>query len=382
MQFGSDDLAKYTFLPEAGDYIRTLGVSIADLTGPDFRKVVERAEERIVEAIRSGRVSDKTTNNRDIEIMSFPVSLMLARSTKLDHLMDRYALAEASRVESFLKQEKNGKIIEDIFQNFLGIELERSGVPYYPNFKINLSAYLKRAAHFQRPEWKLVNRIVQNGKVFVSQNDLIRLIREEIRELIMQRLKAVNVPGLPQDLDAIVKKLIEIAPPPRSAYTTINVSPDNYPPCVVESLRLLEKGENVPHYGRFLMATYLLAAGKSVDDIMALFPKSPDFKKSVTKYQVEHIAGLKGGHTRYTVPSCKTLQTHSFCFKDPVKCYEISSPLQYPSKKVRMSDSEADGTRRRGAASKGRKKSRGGGNGEKEKDEEEEGRRGWTKTRR
>jgi len=103
--------------------------------------------------------------------------------------------------------------------------------------------------------------------------------------------------------------------------------------CVREALNLLEKGQNVPHYGRFLMATYLLAVGKTVDDIMALFPKAPDFKQSVTKYQVEHIAGLKGGRTRYRVPSCNTLQTHSFCFKDPIKCYEISNPTQYPSTK-------------------------------------------------
>jgi DNA primase large subunit len=96
---------------------------------------------------------------------------------------------------------------------------------------------------------------------------------------------------------------------------------------------MLERGENVPHYGRFLMATYLLSVGKSVDDIVALFPKAPDFKQNITKYQVEHLAGLKGGRTRYRVPSCKTLQTHQFCFKDPVKCYEISSPMQYPSRK-------------------------------------------------
>ncbi|HKW05111.1 MAG TPA: hypothetical protein VJN71_07430, partial [Nitrososphaerales archaeon] len=28
-----------------------------------------------------------------------------------------------------------------------------------------------------------------------------------------------------------------------------------------------------------------------------------------------------------------TLVTHNFCFKDPVKCYGITSPLQYPSKR-------------------------------------------------
>ncbi len=334
MQFGNDDLAKYTFLPEAGNYFRTLGIAISDLAGPDFKRVVNRAEERVLEAIRSGKVSDKTTENREIEIMSFPVSLMFVKSTKLDHLMERYAKAEAARAESFLMLEKRGEIIEELFQDVLNMELEHTKIPDFPSFKINLLDYLRRSAQFRRPEWKLVNRTVDGGKVYVSRADLIRLIQAEISHLIMERLRAVNAAKLPQDLDLIVKKLTVMAPPPRNNFISININPENYPPCVVEALGRLGRSENVPHYGRFLMATYLLAAGKTIDQIMELFPKSPDFKKSVTKYQIEHIAGLKGGRTKYSVPLCKTLQTHSFCFKDPVKCYEISSPLQYPSKKT------------------------------------------------
>jgi len=117
-----------------------------------------------------------------------------------------------------------------------------------------------------------------------------------------------------------------------------------------------------------LMATYLLAVGKNVDDIMALFPKAPDFKQSITKYQVEHIAGLKGGRTRYTVPSCRTLQTHGFCFKDPVKCFEISSPLQYPSK---QSPAPKEQPKRKGEKTK-----------KETLRENNEGRKSWTKTRR
>lgn len=374
IQFGADDLAKYTFLPQAGDFISQQGISISDLTSPDYKKVLERAEDRVIEAFRSGKVSDKSSDNREIEIMSFPVSLLLVRSTKLDHIMERYALAEAIRVESILKQEKNDRVIEDIFTNFLKIKLERSSDPRYPRFRISLEDYVKRAVHFHKPEWKLVNRLVHEGKVYVTQQDLIRLIREEIHEIILQRLGRVNVPKLPPNLDEAVKRLVASAPPPpRSAYTIVNVRPEDYPPCVRAALDLLEKGQNVPHYGRFLMATYLLAAGKSVDDIMGLFPRAPDFKPSVTKYMVEHIAGLKGGKTRYSVPSCKTLQTHQFCFKDPIRCYEISSPLQFPSKK-KPEDIAAK------EAGKGMKKSRIKSQS-KEKPAKTEERRGWTKVR-
>ncbi len=380
MQFGSDDLAKYTFLPEAGDFIRAQGIELSDLSRPDYVNVVNRARERIVEAITKGRVSDQIAKNKEIEIMSFPVSLVLVRSTNLDHLMSLYAGAEASRVEYFLSNERNPRIIEDIFKDYIGVELEHTSgkghlSAYYsttsnlflslPPFRIPIMEYLKRAVGLRKPEWKLVNRMVSNGKVFVTQEDIIHLIREEIKAMIYQRLKDTKLAKLPENLERISKEIIKMAPPPRESFTILKVGPENYPPCVREALKLLEKGENVPHYGRFLLATYLLRVGKSVDDIVALFPKAPNFKQNVTRYQVEHIAGLKGGRTKYSVPSCKTLQTHSFCFMDPIKCRGISSPLQYPADR-RRSRMQDEGTGR-GEEEEARKGSQPNSNRERER---------------
>ena len=89
MKYGTDDLAKYTFLPEAGNYIRANEISIADLVSPVFKDVVKRAEDRVLESIKATKVSDKREENRDVEIMSFPVALMLVRGTNLNHVMDR-----------------------------------------------------------------------------------------------------------------------------------------------------------------------------------------------------------------------------------------------------------------------------------------------------
>jgi DNA primase large subunit len=372
LQFGSDDLAKYTFLPQAGEFIRAQGISISDLASSDYEKVVSRAKKRVLEAMKDAKIS-QAISDREIEIMSFPVALILVKSTNLEHIMSRFALAEAIRVEQFLKKERNGKIIEELFKTSLGLELEHNTQnPTLPDFKIPLEEYLKRAAQFHKDEWKLVNRIVGGGKVFLVQDDLIRLIREEIRTMIMERLKEVKMAKLPESLHEIVGEIIRAAPPPpQSPYAIIHIAPENYPPCVRAALDMLDKGQNVPHYGRFLMATYLLSVGKSVDDIVALFPKAPDFKQNVTRYQVEHLAGLKGGRTRYRVPSCKTLQTHQFCFMDPIKCYQISSPLQYPSRK---SPEVAKATSTKDSKAGGRNSGTGQTRGRSKRD--------WMKTRR
>jgi DNA primase large subunit len=93
------------------------------------------------------------------------------------------------------------------------------------------------------------------------------------------------------------------------------------------------------------MATYLLGIGKTVDEIVALFPRVPDFNEKVTRYQVEHLAGLKGGRTRYKSPSCGTLQTHGLCFKT-VECDDIKNPIQFGRKRVQLDKKEEKQKRR------------------------------------
>lgn len=363
MQFGSDDLAKYTFLPEAGNFIRDNGILISDLASKDYETVIRRAEERVLESIQKREVSypiinenprnefeKLRMNNRpklggfEAEVLSFPIALALVKATKLEYLEKIYALGEAKRAVKLMQNAQASKYSSDReVQSLLAIFREKFRIPVEVRkeerkedmYAIPISDYLKRASQFHKTEWKLVNKPVTKGKVILNRQDLVRLVGEEIQTMITDRLRDNPVgTRLPNNLNEIVKRIIAVAPPPpQSPYTIIRIAPENYPPCVRHSLDMLEKGENVPHYGRFLMATYLLSVGKSVDEIVAMFPKAPDFKHNVTRYQVEHLAGLKGGRTRYRVPSCKTLQTHQFCFKDPIRCYEISSPLQYPSRK-------------------------------------------------
>jgi DNA primase large subunit len=361
LEYGSDDQIKYPFLDDraTGGFVRRADFSISELIDPTYKRVVQRAKQRIEEAIRAGRVSTRTDKDREVEVLSFPAALMLVRLTKLDHLMNSYALAEAIRVESFLSKENREQMVENVFRSFLNLKVENTPVKGF-DFRIDVSSYLKRATRIRDSKWRLINRVVENGRVMMLREELARLIREEMKDTILQRLRSTNISRVPEELDGVVKDLISQVPPPRPSFAALKIGPEDYPPCLKKALSLLEKGENVPHYGRFLMATYLLAAGKTVEEIMEIFPKSPDFKKSVTQYQVEHIAGMKGGHTKYSVPSCKTLQTHSFCFKDPLKCYEITSPLQYPSKKIPVS------------GDKGSSKTQG----------REEKRRDWTRTRR
>ncbi len=329
LQLGINDLAKYPFLEEAGDIIKDLNLEIKDLGEDDYKIIVKRSHERVLEAVYAGKISEKYSDSY-VELLSFHISIMVVKATGLETISKRFSHAESLRVERFLERENNIRIIVHIFRKLLNIELievsKKFGSQSF-EYKIHFTEYLKRSVYFHSIEWKLVNRIVDKGYVYLITSDLVRLIREEIRIMIHNRINDAITPKLPIVLQKVVEN-IQITAKKMQPKAFDIISPKKYPPCVINAIDLLKKGENIPHYGRFLMTTYLLAVGKTVDDIVNLFPKSPDFNEQITKYQVEHIAGLKGGRTRYKTPSCITLKTHSFCFKID-ECNEIKNPIQF-----------------------------------------------------
>jgi DNA primase large subunit len=264
---------------------------------------------------------------------------MLVKATKIDYLIPRYSHAEAVRVEklleSDLESEQNKALIEQIFREVLKIDI----VPVMKDdffsmfdYKIHIMEYLKHSTGFHEIEWKLVNRVVDHGYVYLKTHDLIRLIRQEIDNIIRCKLRDMVVPRLPSNLEKAVQEIVILLPAPSKMKYKVKVTPDKYPPCVKKVLDTVVKGENLPHYGRFLLTTYLVNIGQSVEEIISLYSRSPDFNEKTTKYQVEHIAGLSGGRQKYMCPSCKTLLTHNFCLKNKA-CNDIKNPLSFGFRK-------------------------------------------------
>ncbi|MEM3867048.1 MAG: DNA primase regulatory subunit PriL, partial [Candidatus Bathyarchaeia archaeon] len=75
------DLAKYPFTKEAAEYVKNLGLKIDDLTSIEFIEVINRAEERIKEAILNVKISKEWLHN-DVEILSFPTAILLLSGIK------------------------------------------------------------------------------------------------------------------------------------------------------------------------------------------------------------------------------------------------------------------------------------------------------------
>jgi len=103
------------------------------------------------------------------------------------------------------------------------------------------------------------------------------------------------------------------------------------PPCIEKLIEDLQRGENLSHFARFALAAFLVNAGWDVGQIVDLFRNAPDFDEKVTRYQVEHIAGKRGGGRRYTPPSCERMRQEGLC----VANCGISNPIEWLRRRQR-----------------------------------------------
>jgi len=333
IQLGIRDLVKYPFLAETGEYLRDKGFNLEQLGHPDWQPIVEKAYGRIVVAT-TGQIYGSSTQdfeNMDSEILSFVIAIVLLKSAGITTLIKRFSLAEARRAERYLQQDlqkKNETKLElplKIMQDLFSVKVMTKD----EDFVISVSDYLKRAVQFHEKEWKLINRRVEGGFVFLTAHETVRLIRKELDGYINSKIQAVDMPSIPETFRERVSDLVLLA----KKFSEYVIVSTDYPPCIKHAINVLDQGENLPHSGRFMLATYLLSKGQTIDQIVPLFKNAPDYNERVTRYQLEHIAGSFGKGTKYSCPSCDKLRSENLCFEIP-ECNGIISPIQFGKKRA------------------------------------------------
>ncbi len=334
LKLGTEDIAKYPFLREAGDYLREKGFTLEQFgKDEDLRPIVEQAVSRIRTAA-DGKIfgSDFNVKALDTEVFSFLVAVILLKQSNMPTLIKRFSLAEARRAEKFLEKDLadmtskvNEQLAIKIIKELFAMEIQK--IDDY--FVIPVPDYLRHSVHFHEQEWKLVNRLVDGGNVFLSAHETVRLIRKELDNFISSKIRSVSIPDLPDSFKKYVDDLIVLA----KKFSVQIIETTEYPPCIKHAMDVLSKGENLPHSGRFMLATYLLNKGQTIEEIAPLFKNAPDYNEKVTLYQLKHLAGNFGSGTKYACPSCEKLRNENLCFAIP-ECDNIINPLQFGRKKI------------------------------------------------
>ncbi len=268
----------------------------------------------------------------------------MTAATKDSYLKRRYALAEAKRASALLREEDKKKILT-IAEDFnWKISPTEEGQTY--DFTIHFTDFLKNSANLRgaRGKWRLVNRLMQNGEVHLTKTEASRLLEEEVRKHIEEKLDT-KVGPLPETITKTIDRLNQLFSE-RKAEIKLEELPKEtvipaFPPCIKRLYDTIASGRNISHIGRFALTTFLINTGMTTENVTNLFRTLPDFNERLTRYQVEHIAGRRGSRTKYIPPMCATLQTHGVCYNRDETCRTIRHPLAYYRRKLRTTEKKS-----------------------------------------
>ncbi|MCJ7560325.1 DNA primase large subunit PriL [Candidatus Bathyarchaeota archaeon] len=339
VEFTKNDLAKYPFLKETAGYIKPLDLQIEDLTSIGMDQILKRAEERVCEAINFAKIT-RNQKRIDLEISSYPAALLLVAATENSFIRKRYALAEAKQASEDLTGEPKEKVLR-VAENF-GWKLtlpSKQSCKTPSEFVLHFSDYLRNTTHLRDKKWKLINRILIDGSIYLNKNDVARLLEEEIQKHIERRLESAKLAKYPPQIVAIAERIKKLAierigPAEMEGFPKIVVQ-EAFPPCIKSLYEAASSSRHLSHVGRFTLTSFLVNIGMPPEKVNELFKNFSDYNERLTRYQIEHIAGERGSGTRYTPPQCATLQTHGVCVNSDDLCSSVRHPLSYYRRRQR-----------------------------------------------
>jgi DNA primase large subunit len=321
-------LIKYPFLPFLGEYLKEIYFDFEE-TFKGNNLILSESLER-VKLIVSGKIP-KYYDDPSIEIPIFVTSLYFVSQLGTDTIY-RFADYESKRFSKNIQEEKLENLLilaQHLIKSNLEIHVIKRGPYEIFEIKMPLIDYLNLAPFLGGYNWALAFKDIHLGKVYLSKSDFSRLLEESYRQWIILKaneLKDYYYPELEKILIEVSKEIEE----KRKTYKTSIRSYEGIdPPCMRILINDLKSGKKLSHMGRFALVTYLHSINWSVEDVINLFKSLPDFREDITRYQVEHIFGLRGGRKVYSVPSCLTMKAASLCFPESPGCDNIKHPLQY-----------------------------------------------------
>jgi DNA primase large subunit len=314
-------LAKYPVLEEAKQFFDVFTVEELD-------HLADAVKARLLEAVERGEKGILPREDPMEDLLTFALARVLCIAIREPWLLKRWALAEASRMERYLhiEAEEVKKMVLALL-NVEPVDDRRLGDEF--SYKIRVVDYLKLIRELSGPEWRLVNRLLHRGFVYLTGAEVARLFRQYVYQRLSSTEGAPKItikqlpPKLAEAAEDIVKELVKL----RSSYEPTAPAPGDWPPCM-EAIRarVAEAG----HKELFSLTAFMTNRGYSKEEILTLLAERPDFNERIARYQIEHIAGERGSRTKYKPPSCQTMKSLGLCVEDGRLCPKwIRNPLEY-----------------------------------------------------
>lgn len=337
------DYRKYPFLERIDRVLaRTWpGLNLVDLISSKSGTVYRDAMKTFKYILENGKAPPPKSTSES-EVIMFYSTVFLASLTNSRWTVDRIAIAYSKRSSEFLARDSPGSIIEvarrlglEIRYNVdnsprIPIGIRRSSIIYRTlPYAIALKDYVKYSRRLSSdPKYALVNQILDHGWVYVEKNVLSRILEESITSYIKSMIKPIR--EIPSELNELVMEVMNILKEYTGgdqSFKTSSIGGEKviedklrgivdyelFPPCMKKLVDELRSGENLSHHARFTIAAFLSRIGMDINDVLDLFKNSPDFNERIARYQIEHIAGLRGSRKQYMPYSCQTMKSIGLC---------------------------------------------------------------------
>ncbi|WP_448577981.1 DNA primase [Thermosphaera sp.] len=336
---------KYPFLLRLEDVISNpytvLPVLIGSPDAPLYEKTLSYLK-LIVE--KTSVPQDRSFYNSDHEVIIFHSLGLVSKAIKEPQLLTRTAVAYSKRAGFFFRSENDELLISiarkigisaaKTFQppRLLRVFEDEKGKRQYGwlslSYGISLTSFVRLVAGRleQDSSYNLSSQIVHEGFVYVDRKRFARLLEEACFHYILKTYEDLQTPSADflseiQPLITEVEKYLENVKWWKRSFVkdrgvgeeVYGVVEEAFPPCMKKILSIMKTGGNPSHEERFNLAAFLVNIGYSVEDVLAVFRTTADFDEKIARYQVEHIAGLRGSRRKYTPYSCDRMKSVGAC---------------------------------------------------------------------
>ncbi|GEM_PF-1965889 len=320
--------AKYPFDKKSIQLLQSLSLSINEIL--EDKELLKEAFKEIEDIIKKGTLEWNPIENHYRKFIIFYLELLIVRALESSYIENRFIEALSKRIYKILSREAFDVLVK--LGSNLGLRYKIDQYFGDTHIGIFFIDFLRFSRRLSSRHWRIYYFPIRDGYIYVKKRQYIRLLSEAIKSKIYELILSVEkVPDyiLEESKKFYIDKLsIHIPKHTSNKFDVKTKDIEIFPPCIKYALKNV--GSGLSHPARFTLVTFLNAVGYTKEEIINIFNVTPDFNEKVTRYQVEHILGIRGGKIRYKVPSCRKIVSYNFCYADDTcKRFGILHPLKY-----------------------------------------------------
>jgi DNA primase large subunit len=322
---------KFPFSDSARNHLKELNVSLNNLPEPVLKKAALLVSRAFSSSTYSLGSSSPSKELLETELMAFPVAKMFVSLMRSPNIVEKFCFFVYKNTFGALVDSSEAKelclALADDFKLKYSFSEEKGFFVEVP-----LLEYLK--IFFIDNESSLLNKPLNNGKVFLNLNDFARFLAEKSYAKVFDSLP-IKKEDIPKEIHSLARsidsQLVVIDKKNFDLKLVGKIDPSLFPPCMSVLYQEQLAGKKLSYMARLSLASFLFQIGMGKIELSSLFSRSPDFKKHIVDYHINRIF-----EKNLSAPGCKKMAEYGLKVKECEKECAYKHPARYYFAKLRI----------------------------------------------